>query len=113
MKKTPTKAERAHLSAVASLGCIACSIDGLGATPAQIHHIREGCGMGQRASHYEVIPLCPFIHHVGDGKIYPSVHNQYAEFVEKYGTERELLDTVLNLLETKKKVEKLTPVGEI
>lgn len=55
------KAEKEHLSKVASVGCIVCRNLGFGESPAEIHHVRTGQGMGQRASNYEVIPLCPFI----------------------------------------------------
>ena len=55
------KAEKEHLSKVASVGCIVCRMQGNEESPAEIHHVRTGQGMGQRASNYEVIPLCPFI----------------------------------------------------
>ena len=50
---------------VAELGCILCQHLGLGATPANVHHIREGQGMSQRASNFLTIPLCP-AHHQGN-----------------------------------------------
>ena len=56
-----TKAERDHMGAVAALGCVVCRNLGFVDSPAEIHHVRTGQGMGQRASNYEVIPLCPFI----------------------------------------------------
>lgn len=49
---------------VAALGCIVCRHADLGETPANLHHIREGQGMGQRASGWLVIPLCKE-HHQG------------------------------------------------
>ena len=55
------KAEKEHLSKVASVGCIVCRNLGFGESPAEIHHVRTGQGMGQRASNYKAIPLCPFI----------------------------------------------------
>ena len=55
------KSEKEHLSKVASIGCIVCMNQGSEGTPAEIHHIRHGNGMSQRANNYEVIPLCPFI----------------------------------------------------
>jgi predicted secreted protein len=42
---------------VASLGCILCRHLDLGETPANLHHIREGVGMSQRASDWLVVPL--------------------------------------------------------
>lgn len=50
---------------VAALGCILCDHLGLGATPAQVHHIREGQGASQRASNFLTVPLCPE-HHQGN-----------------------------------------------
>jgi hypothetical protein len=55
---------KAHKNRVAELGCILCRHLGLGKTPAQLHHIREGQGMAQRASDWLVVPLCPE-HHTG------------------------------------------------
>lgn len=45
-------------------GCILCRHLGWGETPAQIHHLRSGVGMGQRSSEDRTIPLCRS-HHVG------------------------------------------------
>jgi hypothetical protein len=59
-----TRAERLHLARVAQLGCCVCRMLGHGPTPAQVHHIREGQGMSQRASNWLTIPLCPE-HHTG------------------------------------------------
>ena len=49
---------------VAELGCILCRHLGNPDTPANVHHIREGAGMGQRSPHYLTVPLCPE-HHQG------------------------------------------------
>lgn len=58
-----------YVKTVAEQGCILCQKLGYGQTPAQIHHIREGQGMSQRASDYLVIPLCRE-HHQGDSGIH-------------------------------------------
>jgi hypothetical protein len=42
---------------VAQLPCSVCGVDGV-----QLHHIREGQGMAQRASNFLVVPLCPSCH---------------------------------------------------
>jgi hypothetical protein len=63
------KADKEHMNQVASIGCILCDHLGYGATPAQLHHIREGQGMSQRASNFLVVPLCE-THHTGT----PGVH---------------------------------------
>lgn len=59
-----TAAERRHMGRVAALGCALCHRLGLGDTPAELHHPRTGAGMGKRADHLDVIPLCPE-HHRG------------------------------------------------
>ena len=51
-------AERNHMGRVAALGCYLCRHLGYGPTPAQVHHIREGQGMAQRASNWLTVPLC-------------------------------------------------------
>ncbi|EMO5715845.1 DUF968 domain-containing protein [Enterobacter bugandensis] len=92
-KKTYTpKAERHHLDKVASLGCIVCSNLGYPDTPAGIHHIRTGYGIGQRSSHYETLPLCA-LHHLtgGYGVAY---HAGAEEWERNYGAELDLLEQV-------------------
>ena len=61
-----TKAEKQHMDRVARLGCAVCHRLGLGETPAELHHPRKGAGMGQRAKHMDVIPLCPTHHRSSD-----------------------------------------------
>lgn len=90
-----THDEKRHLSKVAGLGCIACMIQGTPGTPAEIHHIRAGKGRGQRASHYEAIPLCPAHHRGTAHPQVPSIHLARRSFEAEFGTERELLDRVL------------------
>lgn len=94
-----TKEEKRHLNAVASLGCIACRQDGFYDTPAEIHHVRSGVGKGQRASHYEAIGLCPAHHRGTHHPAVVSIHLAKRDFINQYGTERELLEKVLALLE--------------
>ena len=48
---------KAHKDRVASLPCCLC-----GESPVQLHHVREGQGMAQRASDWLVVPLCPGCH---------------------------------------------------
>jgi hypothetical protein len=57
-------AEAKYMSEVARLGCMLCRVIGYGETPAELHHVREGQGMSQRAQNWLVIPLCPE-HHRG------------------------------------------------
>ena len=91
-----TRADREHLSRVAELGCIVCRNLGIGYSPAVVHHIRDGYGVGQRAPHTETIPLCP-AHHDQHG-YGVSFHSGPALWQEKFGTERGLLEQVRGLL---------------
>ena len=81
--------EKLYLDKVANLGCVVCRNLGLGPTPAQLHHVREGQGLSQRASHFLVIPLC-LLHHTG-GAHGESFHSGPQVFEAKYGSELELL----------------------
>lgn len=57
-----SKASALHLSRVAALPCCLC-----GTEPCEVHHIREGQGMAQRASDFLTIPLCPDCHRGSKG----------------------------------------------
>lgn len=54
-----TKAEKAHMGRVAAMDCILCRLLGMQQeSKTDVHHIREGQGMAQRASNWLVVPLC-------------------------------------------------------
>lgn len=62
------KAEAEYMSRVAQLECMLCKAQGYdGETPVELHHVREGQGMGQRAPNWLVIPLCPGCHRGTNG----------------------------------------------
>lgn len=86
------KSEKDYLNRVASLGCIVCKNLGYGVTPAHVHHIRTGKGMGQRASNYETIPLCPTHHQHGGHGV--AIHAGQKTWEANFGTEIELLEQV-------------------
>ena len=65
MSKPASAAERRYLDRVASIGCVLCRHLGLGATPAEVHHLKEGQGLSQRAEHWLTVALCPE-HHRGE-----------------------------------------------
>ena len=88
-KKRPTVEEKKYMSQVADYGCVACEQDGL-VRPAEIHHIRKHTGMGLRPPHSDTIPLCG--HHHRTGK--DSIHLGKKLFIQKYGTEQEILKQV-------------------
>lgn len=66
-KRSKTAAERRYHDRVAQMGCLLCQLLGQGDTPANVHHVREGQGMAQRASHWLVVPLCPACHQGPNG----------------------------------------------
>lgn len=62
-KKTKTAAERRHHGLIAEMPCVLCDLLGQPqASNTTVHHIREGQGMAQRASHWLAIPLCRDCH---------------------------------------------------
>ena len=67
-----------YKSLVIDIGCLIC-----GDTP-ELHHPREGRGMGQRADDWAVVPLCPLHHRLGTGFTQPSVHGAPRDFYSKY-----------------------------
>lgn len=91
------KEEKNHLDRVQQLGCIVCRNLGHHDTPAAIHHIRAGQGLGQRASNFEVIPLCSLHHQNGGYGV--AIHAGQKTWESLYGTELELLAQVRRLLE--------------
>jgi len=93
MAKTKTVAEKKHLGIVAELGCWACRKIGFYDTPAEIHHVSKGVGKGQRASNYEVIPLCP--HHHRLGGYGEAIHSGRKAWESQFGDELELLKEVM------------------
>lgn len=50
MRKSPQKM---YMDRVAKLCCCVCGDQGV-----ELHHIREGMGMSQRAANWLVVPLC-------------------------------------------------------
>jgi hypothetical protein len=90
-----TKAEKSHMGRVAEIGCILCKQISLGETQAELHHPRTGTGAGRRASHFDVIPLCPE-HHRGNS----GLHGMGRKAFEKYYgiTELQLLEKVTECL---------------
>lgn len=88
--KSKTKAEREHMGIVAGSFCIVCRNEGLGESPAELHHPRFLAGGGQRSSHMGVIALCPLHHRLGGHGV--AYHAGPEEWERRYGTEAELLE---------------------
>ena len=91
-----TKTERAHIIRVARLGCLACTKLGHFTPQAEIHHVRMGNGIGQRASHFDVLPLCHVHHRTGGHGV--AFHAGQRTWEAKFGTEAELLAQVRELM---------------
>jgi hypothetical protein len=88
-KRAATPEERAHLAFVKSQPCIACQSKGwTQGTVTVVHHVREGNGMGQRASHFDTLPIC-WHHHASDSR--DGFHAHPAWWISEFGTERDLL----------------------
>ncbi|MBL0509867.1 Ref family recombination enhancement nuclease [Aeromonas caviae] len=86
-----TKADKQWLDDVSSLCCIACRNAGYGATPAEIHHVRSGSGMAQRAEHTRVLPLCPRHHRAC---YHAGFHAAPRSWQQEHGSEETLLEQV-------------------
>lgn len=89
-KKAANAAEKRHMDAVVRLGCIARRNLGLGETPCEIHHVRFLAGAGQRASHMDVLGLCPPHHRTGGHGV--AIHDGRETWESIHGTERDLLE---------------------
>jgi hypothetical protein len=96
MVRSKTKSEKEHMAKVANLGCLICRKEGRLFVDAELHHIRDitMVGMGQRAKHTQVIPLCPKHHRIGK----ESFHHNSKGFSKKWGTQKELLQETLDLV---------------
>lgn len=82
--------DQRYMERVQSLHCIVCRNEGLGDSPAAVHHLLKS---GKRISHRHTIPLC-YQHHQSEHNdaLSVSVHPWEAEFEERYGTQLELLE---------------------
>ena len=94
-----TKSEKDYLNRLAALGCIVCRNEGLYGVAAEIHHIRDGQGMGQRGSHYETVPLCAS----RTGGYGIAFHAGKKAWEARYGTERALMEQALALVVAERK----------
>ena len=90
-----TKAEAEYLNRLHRLGCIVCRKQGYMTDP-EIHHPRHLAGMGQKASHFDAIPLCPIHHRTGGYRM--AIHAGRKAWEERFGTEAELLAQVKGLM---------------
>jgi hypothetical protein len=98
-RATPTKAtpaEREHMGRVKRLGCVLCAALDLRQTSiTDVHHIREGQGGAQRASHWLTVALCHESCHTGPH----GIHGDRALLRQAKCTELDLLAWTLEALE--------------
>ena len=92
--RPPNVKEVAHMNKVAELGCIVCHNRGF-LNPAEIHHTEGKTRIG---SHFLILPLCFEHHRKGNAKEPIGRHPYKRRFEEAYGTEKELLKQVSELL---------------
>jgi len=90
------RAATAHKEAVAAQGCIICRefLDIF--TPPEIHHIRSGHGMAQRAPDFLILPLCADHHRTGGVGV--AIHAGQKTWENLYGSELYLLARVTERL---------------
>lgn len=61
-------AEKRYHDAIAAMPCVLCTyLDQRQESPTNVHHVREGQGMGQRASHWLVVAVCKDCHQGPNG----------------------------------------------
>lgn len=105
----PTKAQQARFQALKELGCICCW-NYLGIkVAAEIHHLVDKGTRKHSGGHEATLPLCEY-HHRGvpfkgcskdemEHHYGPSLALRKRAFIEQFGTERQLLETVNAMLE--------------
>lgn len=104
-KRSATKQQKERFQKLNELGCIACRKNGHW-RQSEVHHIVEG---RKRLGHDQTLPLCPWHHRgipdnnlsiaVATEILGPSLAHSKREFVNTYGTEKDLLCDVNSLLE--------------
>lgn len=92
--RAPSKEEKALHNKMASIGCIACLLDGRFNLLVSIHHID---GRTKKNAHKEVLPLCAPHHQQDDADELEriAVHPNKARFEQRYGSQYELLGRVM------------------
>ena len=95
--RNPSAAEKRFHDQLASLGCIACRVDGHHNPIVSIHHID---GRTKPGAHLRVLPLCAGHHQDGYGiPGLVAVHPYKRRFEDRYGSQYELLAMCEQLLE--------------
>lgn len=90
--------DRKRLTKLVSFGCIVCKREIMIFMDAEIHHLRDGRGIGHKKDHEKTIPLCPSHHRTGGYGI--AFHAGQREWETRHGKETELLKAVNDALLT-------------
>lgn len=94
-RKRASTAESDHMGRVKRLACVLCDAIGLQQeSPTDVHHLREGQGGAQRASHWLTVALC----HDGCHQGPHGIHGDRARLRQANCTELELLAWTLEAL---------------
>lgn len=96
---TRTKADIEFQDRIASIGCIVCRKQGIENDMVSIHHID---GRTKQGAHRKVLPLCHEHHQWADNqkpKRWFTLHGNKAEFEREYGSQYDLLDQCLKIIE--------------
>lgn len=94
--KPRRKSNPAHLAKVAALPCVACLKDGCITYGVECHHIRTGIGKGMKADDTQTLSLCAMHHRTGGLGV--AFHAGPKTWQGIFGTEIELLETVMKML---------------
>lgn len=95
--------DKEYLKLAAQIPCIVCKNEGLGQTPASLHHPRIHTGLALKANDRDVIALC-HTHHQGKAHGEVGYHHSPEEFENRYGKQEELLE---QMKEEVKKLEEM------
>lgn len=87
-----------RMDSLVGLGCIVCRKEAMIFNDAEVHHLRDGRGIGQKKNHDKTIPLCPAHHRTGGYGM--AFHAGQAEWELRHGSEIELLNEVNEMLLT-------------
>lgn len=107
--KRPTKAQQVRLDRIHRLPCMCCVVEGVAQPfPTRAHHLVDKGYRKHSGGHDATLPLCDW-HHQGfqregwikaemTAKYGPSMALSKRRFVDRYGSERELLAMIDKVL---------------
>lgn len=91
-----TEAEREHSAAIHRMRCWACEVDKDPCPPPSAgHHIKEEYGAGQKASDWEMLPLCEGHHQGNIDRTRLAYHRAPRTWCARYGNQVVVLRIIL------------------